>query len=117
MSAPKVETGDLQPETGLKHRGPFFDDQTKANTCICCLELYWYETGPACACMYADHWVQDELKRVACPFHVEQKIKDRLFGALSGDFETPEGKIAYKKPTEGAVAPIVHGKNLRTGER
>src|SRR5712691_12530545 len=79
------------------------------NTCLCCGVVYYFATGPICICAQSgNYWLQDELRRVTCFFHAQEKIKDGIFGALPGGFEVPGGKPVDIKPREGRVAPIVH---------
>ena len=77
------------------------------NSCLCCGVVYYWPSGPLCVCVYADHWMQDELMQVSCPYHVQQKLIDGVFGALPGGFTVPSGKPVDIKPRGGRVAPIV----------
>lgn len=102
-----IETGNFKEET-WHHNGPFFPDKSKPNACVCCGSLYWYGEGYTCVCPYTQTWVQDELDRITCANHLAEKMKDGLFGALPGDFTTPQGQPVYKRPDERATTPIVH---------
>jgi hypothetical protein len=123
-----TEQDDYKPiETGLtydqeKEPGQMGHHETPEtpNTCLCCGVVYYY-LGPHCICAQnGNYWLQDELRRVSCFFHVQTKMTDGEFGALEGDFAVPASaarqketgqklwKPAHKPYTEGAVAPIVH---------
>ena len=95
-----------------------YEDVTSPVTCLCCGLQHFYATGPGLVwgkqglenhpCIYGERWIQDELMRVACPFHIAEKMKDGLFGALSGDFSVEGERPTYKRPDERATTPIVH---------
>ena len=103
----RIQTGELiEHEPGQPGH---FENPATPNTCLCCNVVYYYGTGPLCICaLGGNYWLQDELRRVTCFFHAQEKIKDGLFGALAGGFEVPGGKPVDIKPREGRVAPIVH---------
>ena len=52
--------------------------------------------------------MQDELRRMTCFFHLQEKVKDGVFGALPGGFAVPHGKPVDIKARTGRVAPVVH---------
>jgi len=102
-----VQTGDcLENEPG---QPGYHETPTTPNTCLCCGVVYYYLTGPLCVCaLGGNYWMQDELRRVTCFFHAQEKIKDGLFGALQGGFTVKDTKPVDIKPRSGRVAPIVH---------
>lgn len=108
---PKGDEIDSASEPGQP--GQFVDIATP-NTCLCCGVLYWWATGPQCVCATnGNYWLQDELRRVTCFYHMQEKVKDGLFGALPGEFAVPGGKPVYKPARNGRVAPIIGGTEIK----
>lgn len=113
---PKVETGIDHQNVAIMPG--HYEDVTSPVTCLCCGLQHFYVTGPGLVwgkqglenhlCIYGDRWIQDELGRVACEYHLVEKMKDGLFGALSGDFSVEGKRPTYKRPDERATTPIVH---------
>jgi|SRR5437667_1130709 len=83
------------------------------NTCLCCGLVYFY-LEPHCICAQGgNYWMQDELRRVTCFFHMHEKVKDGLFGSLPGEFAVPGGQPLYKPTPAGATPPVVGASQIK----
>ena len=112
----------MPPPAGMIEAGDVIDEPCQPghhetietpNTCLCCGLVYYYRE-PLCICAQGgNYWLQDELRRVSCFFHAQEKMKDGLFGALSGDFTVPGGQPTRKPYREGMASPVVRSEKVR----